>query len=95
MESESQFKHRLIQKVYEIDPEIIVLKNDPNYIQAIPDLIFIKGRKCLVVETKKHKDASFRPNQKYYIEKMHGIAAYPENMKEVLDEVQRTFRSKR
>lgn len=36
---ENKFQSRLIQEIKEIFPGCIVLKNDANYIRAIPDLL--------------------------------------------------------
>ena len=38
---ESQFQAQLIKKLNKMLPGIIILKNDPNYIQGIPDLILL------------------------------------------------------
>lgn len=77
----------------------IVLKNDPNYIQGIPDLtVFYKDR-WATLEVKKSEKASARPNQAHYVgvmdEMSYSAFIYPENKEEVLDELQRTLQSKR
>ena len=60
---ESQFQKKLIDKVKERFPGCIVLKNDPNYIQGIPDLMILHNDKGAALECKKTKSASHQPNQ--------------------------------
>ena len=77
----------------------IVLKNDPNYIQGIPDLtVFYKDR-WATLEVKKSEKASTRPNQAHYVSVMDEMSysafIYPENKEEVLDDLQRTLQSTR
>lgn len=93
---ESQFQAQLITKLKKIFPGCVVLKNDPNYIQGFPDLtVFYKNRwACL--EVKKDACASRQPNQEYYVRYLDNMSfarfVYPENEKEVLDELQQAFR---
>ena len=93
--SESSFQGSLIKKIKECIPDSIVMKNDAGYIQGIPDLIVLKGNTWAALECKKSGSAKHRPNQDYYISKMNEMSyasfVYPENEKEVLDELQRTF----
>lgn len=89
---ESTFQGNLIKKIKTRFPECIVLKNDPTYIQGIPDLLILNNNKWVALECKKSKSASARPNQAYYIDKMNGMSwaafVYPENEEEVLNEIQ-------
>lgn len=94
---ESKFQKKLIDELSELFPGCIILKNDSSYIQGIPDLtIFYKDR-WATLECKKSKNASLRPNQKYYVEKMNDMSfsaiIYPENKEEVLNELQQAFKS--
>lgn len=88
---ESKFQHGLIEKLKVMFPGCIVLKNDPNYIQGIPDILILYRQKWAAIECKRSSGASHRPNQDYYISMMNdmGYAAfvYPENEAEVLDEL--------
>ena len=95
MSVESEFQRGLIEKIEKLIPGCIVLKNDANYRQGIPDLsIFYKNR-WATLECKKSKDAKHQPNQDWYVDMMNSMSfsafIYPENEKEVLDALQRTF----
>lgn len=96
---ERDFQKGLIKELKEMFPGCIVLKNDPNYIQGIPDLtIFYKDR-WATLEVKKSASESKRPNQEYYVKKMNDMSfsriIFPENKEEVLDELQKALRSRR
>lgn len=93
---ENKFQSYLIKKIEERLPDSIILKNDPNYKQGIPDLvIFYKdGWACL--ECKKSAKSSHRPNQDYYVNKMDSMSfarfISPENCDAVLDELVEYFK---
>lgn len=95
MAKESEFQSDLIKELKLIFPGCIVLKNDPNYIQGIPDLLILYEDKWAGLECKRNKKSNFRPNQKWYISKMNEMSycsfISPENKEEVLNEIQRTF----
>lgn len=71
------------------------MKNDPNYIQGIPDLIILYEDKWASLEVKRDSTATQRPNQEYYVELMNMMSfsrfIFPENKEEVLNELQHTF----
>lgn len=98
MKRESDFQSELIRELEKRFPGIIVMKNDCNYIQGIPDLTLLYEDKWATLECKKSvkelKDP--RPNQPYYIELMNRMSfssfIYPENREEILDALQRTFK---
>lgn len=93
---ESDFQSKLIRDIKEMFPGCMVLKNDPNYIQGIPDLLVLHNDKWAALECKKSKNASHQPNQDYYISEMKGMSyasfVYPENREEVLHEIQHAFK---
>ena len=99
MTNENKIQAEIIKDLKREFPGCIVLKNDPNYIQGIPDLLILFKDKWAVLETKKSKDAPHRPNQDYYISLMDRMSfarfIYPENKEEILDELQRPFRFRR
>lgn len=92
---ESQFQKKLINKVKDRFPGCIVMKNDPNYIQGIPDLMILHNDKWAALECKKTKSASHQPNQDYYVNKMNDMSyaafVYPENEQEVLNELEQAL----
>lgn len=94
---ENKFQAKLIKKLKEIFPGCIVMKSDSSYIQGIPDLLILFGSKWASLECKKSANASKRPNQEYYVNRMNEMSfsrfICPENMKEVLDDLYKTFKS--
>ena len=97
MTPEGAFQANLIKELKVIFPGCIVLKNDPDYIQGIPDLSIFYNDRWAMLECKRSIDAPHRPNQDYYIQKF-GEMSYasfiaPENKEEVLHELQQAFQS--
>lgn len=93
---ESRFQASLIKEIKSRFKGSVVLKNDPNYIQGIPDLVVFYKDKYAFLEVKKGKNASHRPNQDYYINKFHKQGAYsefvfPENKEDVINGMARSF----
>jgi len=96
---ENKFQRDLIKELKVLFPGCIVLKNDPNYIQGIPDLLILYGKKWAALECKKSKDSPSRPNQPYYVKRLNKMSfsrfIFPENKEEVLRELQSAFKSGR
>lgn len=92
---ENKFQSKLIKELKEMFPGCIVLKNDANYIQGIPDLLVLFKNKWATLEVKRDSKATLRPNQEYYVGVMNEMSfsrvIFPENKEEVLSELQRTF----
>ena len=99
MKKENEFQASLIKEIKERFPGAIVLKNDPNYIQGIPDLTVLHSDGWAMLEVKRNKDASHQPNQDYYISKANEMQyasfVYPENKEEVLNGIQKSFECQR
>ena len=96
---ESKFQSSLIKEIKKRFDGCIVLKNDATYIQGIPDLLVLYNDKWAALEVKRdeaemHKSKD-RGNQPYYVERMNTMSyasyIYPENKKEVLDDLERAF----
>jgi len=95
---ESEYKRGLKKRVEERFPGCLVLKNDEQLRQGVPDMTILWGPWYAVLEVKRNADAPFRPNQEHYLERiveMGGIAfvIYPENEEEVLDALQRSLQA--
>lgn len=95
MSKESEFQKSVIDDIKSRFPGSIILKNDPNYIQGIPDLLILNDGKWAALECKRNKNSKHQPNQDYYIgmlnEMSYASFIYPENKEEVLDELQQSF----
>lgn len=94
---ENKYKTELKKKIEKRLPGSIVTHLDPNEIQGIPDLLVLYKDKWATLEGKKSEDAPHRPNQDYYVGLMNKMSfssfIYPENEKEVLDELCRSFKT--
>jgi hypothetical protein len=92
---ENKFQSDLIKEIKSRFPDCIVMKNDPNYLQGIPDLLILHGNRWASLECKKDSKAKHQPNQDYYVERMNGMSfssfIYPENKEEVLDAMEQAF----
>lgn len=99
MSKESEFQAKLIKKLEKLFKGCVILKNDPAYLQGICDLTVLFKKKWAMLECKESVDASHQPNQDYYVNKLDNMSfarfIYPENEQEVLDELQKAFRSRR
>ena len=86
---ERDYQAKLIKKLHKLFPGCIVLKNDPEYLQGIPDLVILHGDRWAMLEVKASEDSALRPNQDYYVQKLDGMAfarfIYPSIEREVLD----------
>lgn len=96
---ESYFQANLIRDLKQRFPGCIVLKNDPEYIQGMPDLTVLHNDKWATLECKKSSRAKKQPNQEYYVGKMNEMSfsrfVCPENKEEVLNELQQAFEPRR
>ena len=92
---ENAFQKELIIEIKRRFPGAMVLKNDPTYIQGVPDLLILHKDKWAALECKRSYKAKKQPNQEYYVEKMKEMSfssfIFPENREEVLNELSRTF----
>lgn len=99
MKNENVYQAELIKKIESLIPGCFVLKNDPNYIQGIPDLLILYEDKWAMLEVKRSEDDKHRPNQDYYIDRFgewsYSSFIFPENEEVVLNELQRALGAKR
>ncbi|AXQ61317.1 VRR-Nuc domain protein [Streptomyces phage LibertyBell] len=86
---EREYQAKLIKKLRTLFPGCVVLKNDPEYLQGIPDLLILHGDRWAMLEVKAGERSPQQPNQDYYVRKLDGMAfarfIYPSIEKEVLD----------
>ena len=93
---ENKFQSSLIKELRERFPGCVIVKNDPNYIQGIPDLLILWNEKWAALECKKDEKATKRPNQEYYVKTLNDMSfsrfIYPENREGVLDDMEQAFK---
>lgn len=92
---ESAFQKNLIDEMKTRFPGCVVMKNDANYIQGIPDLTVLYKDKWAALECKRSANESHRPNQDHYVDKLNQMSfsrfIFPENKDEVLNELEQAF----
>ena len=92
---ENKFQSKLIKELKNEFPGCIVLKNDPTYLQGVPDLLVLYKNKWCALEVKRSATAKHQPNQDYYVDKMnemsHSAFIYPENKVQVMNDLRRIF----
>lgn len=97
MPRETQFQANLIKKLRRMFPGCILLMNDANYLQGVPDILILWGDRWAVLEVKRSPTASREPNQVHYVRIMNNMSfadfIYPENEEQVLRDLQRALRA--
>lgn len=92
---EGGFQDKLIKTLKMMFPGCKVYKMDQR--QGIPDLIILYGKRWAMLETKRWQNAHKQPNQDYYVKLFDDMSfarfVNPQNMREVLNELQRAFRA--
>lgn len=92
---ENKYQAHVIQRLKTEFPGVFVLKNDPNYIQGMPDITVLFENKWATLEVKRCQDASHQPNQDYYVKQMNQIGfsrfIFPENEDDVFVELSEHF----
>lgn len=92
---ENEYQQLLKKRIRERVPGALVMKNDPNDIQGIPDLTVFYKDKHAFLEVKASAKSKHQPNQDWYVEHFgeHVFSSFifPENEKEVLGELQRAL----
>lgn len=96
---ESDFQASLIKEIKRMFPGSWVLKNDPNYLQGVPDLMVLWKRHWAALEVKRSIDEDYEPNQEWYISEFNKMSfsamICPENREDVLHALQLAFRTER
>ena len=92
---ESQYQTKLIKKIKRRLPGCLILKNDPEYLQGVPDLTIFYEDRYAMLEVKIDADAQEQPNQGYYVDLVNSMSfasfIFPEIEEEVLDDLQRSL----
>lgn len=92
---ETKFQSKLIKEIKKLFEGSIVMKLDSGYKQGIPDLLILFKDKWATLECKKSADASHRPNQDLYVERMNTMSfsrfIFPENKDAVMKELAAFF----
>ena len=93
--TENQYQARLVRKLKRMFPGCVILKNDAQYQQGIPDLILLWKSFWAMLEVKLSAAAHTQPNQDYYVQMLGEMSfaayIYPENEEEVLSALQQAF----
>lgn len=89
---ESEYQGRLIKKLYRLFPGCVILKNDPGYLQGIPDLVIFYENRYAFLEVKANASSPFQANQEYYLDLLNEMSfasvIYPSIEKAVLCDLQ-------
>jgi len=98
---ENVFQSKVIKEIKKRFPGCIVLKNDPKYLHGFPDLTILYSGLYYVLEVKKSKNDYLKSlkaqkNQAYYISKLvNATYIYPEIKEDVMNAMEKTFRTRR
>ena len=92
---ENVYQAKLIKRIKNEFDECMVLKNDSGYLQGIPDILVLCGKKWAALEVKQSRNAHVQPNQNYYISKMmhmsYATFISPENENRIFKELHALF----
>lgn len=99
---ERDYEPRLMERIQNMFPGCLILKNDSSYRPGVPDRIILFGTAWGVLEVKREEPTSesdWQPNQPYYLRLMNNMSfaavIYPENEEEVLDALRQAFTPRR
>lgn len=100
MSLESDFQKDLTDEIEELFPGCIIIKGNSAMRQGIPDWLILYKDQWAALEVKRSKRdflTSKIPNQRWYVDVMNDMSfaafVYPENRKEIIDALQRSFGS--
>lgn len=90
--TENKYQAKLIKRIQDIYPEAIILKNDANYLQGIPDWTILYKKRWVMFDVKKDANAVYQPNQEWYLnyadeQGYFGSFVYPENEQDFLEKL--------
>jgi hypothetical protein len=97
--TEAEYQAKLIKRIRARFPGCVVLLNNPEQQQGIPDLVILYRRRWASLEVKRDAKAAVQPNQDYFVHMLNEMSfaayIYPENESEVLHALQEAFESPR
>ena|SRR6187401_2333622 len=92
---ESVYQRDLIKKIKQRFPGCYILKNDPTYLQGVPDILVLHGNRWGMLEVKMDVSSGIQPNQQHYIDQFGqmSFASFinPTIEEDVLNELQRAL----
>lgn len=92
---ENAYQAALIKRLKKEFEGAIILKNDAQYLQGIPDLVIFYGKNYAFLEVKESATAKHRPNQDYWVDRIGDMSyaafIYPENEDQVIEELKELF----
>ena len=95
---ESAFERETLSDIEDMFPGCIIMKQNPNYRQGMPDRVIYYQDRWAMLEFKASAVAHEQPNQAYYIDMCDqmGFAAfiYPENADYILGRLRNYFYSR-
>lgn len=93
---ERDYQKYLVRKLKDLFPGCIVVKNDAQLKQGIPDLLILFNKQWAALEVKKNRQARHQPNQDFYVKRMNDMSyasfIFPENEDKVFDKLKEVFR---
>lgn len=96
--AERNYQTKVIRRLRREFGGCLILKNDPSYMQGVPDLIVLYRDRWAMLEVKDNKDSSFQPNQAFYVSELNHMSfaafIYPDNEDEVFEDLIRVFFSR-
>jgi hypothetical protein len=95
---ERRFQAYIVRKLRRMFPGCIILMNDPNYLQGVPDLLLLWRQHWAALECKASNSAKRQPNQEEYVDLMDAMSfasfINPANEEQVLHDLQHAFESR-
>lgn len=92
---ERDYQRKLIKKLKDKFPGCLIVKNDAQLKQGIPDLLILYKDKWVALEVKVSETAHHQPNQDIYVERMNEMSyasfIFPENEEKVFKELEEVF----
>ena len=67
---EATYQRYLIKMLMKMFPGCFILKNDPTFVQGVPDILILYHDRWAMLEVKMDASSNVQPNQAYYIEKL-------------------------